>query len=212
MERMRRRRDLRSGQTFVELMVAIGIGAIFTVGAAMIIASSLLEGTQAGKVQTAVTNAQGLLNNVRAWSEGNWNNILALATGSAYQYYLITSSSPSVATTGIQSVVIGTTTYTDYFYLADVYRSGGSIASTSTGNTYDPSTKQVFAVYNWTRGTTGTVSTYITRNGDRVSDQADWSGGPTSTVITSTNNQFGSSSNVDYTTSTGSLYVSIPGY
>jgi hypothetical protein len=193
-------------------MVAIGIGAIFTVGVAMIIAPSLTESGQAGKVQTAVTNAQGLLTNVRAWSEGNWNNILSLATGSAYQYYLITSSSPYTATSGIQSVVIGTTTYTDYFYLADAYRSGGNIAATSSGNTYDPSTKQVFAVYNWTHGTTGTISTYITRNGDRVFYQADWSGGATSTVATSAGNQFASSSNIDYTTSTGSLYVSIPGY
>lgn len=204
----------RSGQSFIELMVAIALGAIFMGGVAMIITSSLVETTQVGKVQTAATNAQSLLNNVRAWSEGGWDDVLSLATGSAYQYYLVTSSSPYVATSGIQSVVIGTTTYSDYFYLTDVYRaSGGAIASTSSGNTYDPSTKQVFVVYDWTNGVTGTISSYITRNQDRVFYQTDWSGGSNnSSVATSVSNQFGTSSNIDYTTSTGSLYVSIPGY
>lgn len=195
-------------------MIAIAIGAIFMGGAAMIISPSLLETGQAGKIQTGATLAQSLLNNVRVWSEGNWNNVLSLATGSAYQHYLITSSSPYTATSGIQSVVIETTTYTDSFYLVDAYRtSGGGISSASSGNTYDPSTKQVIALYQWTHGVTGTISTYITRNENDIFYQRDWSGGPASSlVVTSTNNQFASSSNIDYTTSTGSLYVSIPGY
>jgi hypothetical protein len=202
-------KHFRSGQSFVELMIAIAIGAIFMGGMAVIIAPSLLESGQAGKIQVAATNAQSLLNNVRVWSEGSWNNILSLATGSSYQYYLITSSSPYTATSGIQSVVIATTTYTDYFYVADVYRSAGVIAATSTGNTYDPSTKQVFAVYNWSpHGVTGTISTYITRNDDQVFYQDDWSGGPSSTAVTtSTNSQFASSSDIDYASTTGEIYV-----
>lgn len=146
--------------------------------------------------------------------KGSWNNILTLATGSAYQYYLITSSTPYTATSGVQSVVIETTTYTDYFYLTDAYRTNaGALTSASSGNTYDPSSKQIFAIYNWTHGVTGTISTYITRNNDQVFYQTDWSGGASSSaVMTSTGNQFATSSNIDYTTSTGSLYVSIPGY
>jgi len=193
-------------------MIAISIGAIFMGGVAMILSPSLLESGQAAKIQTASTNAQSLLNNVRVWSEGNWNNVLALATGSAYQYYLNTSSSPYTVVSGVQSIVIATTTYTSYFYVNDVYRSGGLIASTSTGNTYDPSTKQIFAVYSWTGGKAGTISSYVTRNQDNTFYQNDWSGGATTTVATSTNNQFGASTNIDYTTSTGSIYVSVPGY
>ncbi|HEY5220976.1 MAG TPA: prepilin-type N-terminal cleavage/methylation domain-containing protein [Candidatus Paceibacterota bacterium] len=204
-------KQLRSGQSFVELMIAIAIGAIFLGGMATIIAPSLLESGQAGKIQVAATNAQSLLNNVRVWSEGNWNNILSLATGTANQYYLVTSSSPYTATSGIQSIVIATTTYTDYFYVGDVYRSGGVIATTSTGNTYDPSTKQIFAVYNWTpHGVTSTISTYVTRNNDQVFSQTDWSGGPNaSSAVTSTNNQFTSSSNIDYASTTGAIYVNL---
>jgi len=192
-------------------MVAIMIGAVFMGGVAAIIGPALIESGQAGKVQVASTNAQSLLNNVRVWSEGNWNNVLSLSTGTAYQYYLITSSSPYTATSGIQSIVIATNTYTDYFYLNDVYRSGGVIATTSTGNTYDPSTKQVTAVYNWAHGVTGTISTYITRNQDKVFYQADWSGGASSSaVVTSTGNQFGSSTNINYSM-TGSISVSTGG-
>lgn len=206
-------KDPRCGQSFMELMVAVAIGAIFTVGAAMVIAPALIEGSQAGKIQAASMNAQSLLNNVRVWSEGSWNNLLSLATGSAYQYYLITSSSPYTATSGVQSIVIGSTTYTSYFYLVDAYRtSSGGLSSASSGNTYDPSTKQIFAVYGWIHGATGTISTYLTRNQDQVFYQTDWSGGPTGTVATSVSNRFGDATNIDYTTSTGSIYISIPGY
>jgi type II secretory pathway pseudopilin PulG len=202
--------DLRVGQSFVELMVAIAIGAIFMSGAAVIIVSSLSESSQAVNVQTASTNAQSLLNNVRAWSEGNWNNLLALATGSTYQYHLITSSTPYTATSGVESIVSATTTYTRYFYISDVYRTSGAITPTGA---YDPSTKQISVVYGWINGQTSTMSTYLTRNQDAAFSQTDWSGGPgASGAVTSTGNQFASSSNIDYTTTTGSLYVSIPGY
>jgi uncharacterized protein (TIGR02145 family) len=191
----------------VELLIAIAIGAIFMTGTAVIIVSSLGESGQAANVQTASTNAQSLLNNVRVWSEGNWNNILSLATGSTYQYYLITSSSPYTATSGVESIAGATTTYTRYFYVSDVYRNGGSIAPTGA---YDPSTKQISVVYGWTNGTTSTMSTYLTRNQNAAFDQADWSGGATSTVATSTNNQFASSSNINYSI-TGSISVSTAG-
>jgi len=191
-------------------MIAIAIGAIFLVGTSVIIVSSLGESGQAANVQTASTNAQSLLNNVRVWSEGNWNNILSLATGSANQYYLFTSPPPYVTKSGVESIVNASTTYFRYFYVSDVYRSGGNIASTGA---YDPSTKQISVVYGWTNGTTSTMSTYLTRNQDAAIDQTDWSGGASSSAVaTSTGNQFGSSSNIDYTTTTGSLYVSIPGY
>ena len=204
----------RGGQSIIELLFAIAIGAIFMVVCVAVIVPALRENTQAGTIQQGATVAQDLLGNVRVWSEAGWNNLTVLATGTAYQYYLITSSSPYVATSGIESIAIGTTTYTRYFYLSDAYRtSGGGVTSTSAGNAYDPSTKQVSVVYHWTHGVTSTMSTYLTRNGDAVIDQTDWSGGPgASSAATSVSNQFASSSNIDYSTSTGVIYVSIPGY
>jgi hypothetical protein len=104
-----------------------------------------------------------------------------------------------------------TVTYSRYFYLSDVQRdSSGNIV---TNGTYDPSTKEVTVVYGWQGGTVNTMSTYIVRGRNAVFSQNGWSGGPGSNgPATSTNNQFASSSNIDYTTSTGAIYVSIPGY
>jgi len=204
----------QSGQSISEVLIAIAVGAIFMVGAVAVIAPALRENNQAGNVQEGATVAQALIDNVRVWSESGWNNITSLATGTTYQYYLITSSSPYMATSGIQSLSIGTTTFVRYFYLSDAYRtSGGGVSSASTSNTYDPSTKQVTVVYNWTNGTTSTISTYLTRNNDAVTAQTDWSGGPGATgVASSAGSQFTSSTNIDYSTTTGSIYVSIPGY
>jgi hypothetical protein len=205
---------LRRGQSITELLLSLAVAAIFMVAAVSIIVPALRENGQAGNIQQGATIGQDLLGNVRVWSESGWSNITSLATGTANQYYLITSSSPYTATSGIQSIVIGTTTYVRYFYVSDAYRTGaGGISSSSNGNTYDPSTKQISVVYNWTKGTTGTMSTYLTRHGDAVTDQTSWSGGPNaSSVVTYAGNQFASSSGVDYTTSTGAIYVSIPGY
>jgi type II secretory pathway pseudopilin PulG len=202
----------RSGQSITELLLAIAVGAIFMVVTASVILPALRENNQAGNIQQGATVAQDLLGNVRVWSESGWSNVTSLTAGTAY--YLITSSSPYTATSGVQSIVIGTTTYTRFFYISNAYRtSGGVLTSTPTGNTYDPSTKQISVVYNWTNGTTSTMSTYLTRNGDAVTDQADWSGGPNASgAATSVSNEFASSSNIDYATATGAIYVSIPGY
>ncbi len=204
--------DSRGGQSFVELLIAISIGAIFMVGAAMIIAPSLTTNGQAAKIQTATTNAQSLLNNVLVWSEAGWQNIASLATGTSYQYYLITSSTPYVATSGIESISVGTSTYTRYFYVSDAYRDSSGNPTTTVTPSYDPSTKLVTAVYNWAGGKPGTISLFITRNNNAAFDQTNWAGGATSSVATTVTSQFGSSSNIDYATTTGSIYVAIPGY
>jgi type II secretory pathway pseudopilin PulG len=103
-------------------------------------------------------------------------------------------------------------TYTRYFYLSDVYRDGSGNIVTS-GGTYDPSTKQITVVYSWPNGPVNTMTTYIVRGRNNVVSQNGWSGGPgVTTPETSTNNQFASSTNVDYQTSTGAIYVAIPGY
>jgi len=201
----------RGGQSITELLLAIAVGAIFVVASVAVIVPALRESNQAGYVQEGVTVAQSLLSSARVWAASGWGSVAALSTGTAYQYYIITSSTPYVATSGVQTVVIGTTTYTAYFYLSDAYRSAGNIGS--GGGTYDPATKQISVVYNWTHGVTGTISTYFTRNGDKVIDQTDWSGGSNaSSVVTSAGSQFGTSSNIDYSTATGELYVAIPGY
>lgn len=201
--------ESKNGQSLIELLIAIVVGVVFLAGVSAIIASSLLENGQAAKIQTSTLDGENLLNNVRVWSEGGWSNVLSLATGTNYQYYLITSSSPYTATSGIETLAYATTTYYRYFYLSDAYRtSSGAVTSTASGNTYDPSTKKVSVVYYWLNGASSTMSTYLTRNQEVTTDQTDWSGGTspsgTTAMVTS---QFASSSNINYTTLPGSIYV-----
>jgi Tfp pilus assembly protein PilV len=201
------------GQSLVEVLIAVAIGTVLVVAGVALIVPALRSNTQAAKVQMASSLGKELLDNVRVWSEGNWSNVLALATGTTNTYYLITTSSPYTANAGSQSLVVGTSTYLRYFYLSDVYRDTSGNVVTSAG-TFDPSTKQVTVGYNWLGGSsTNTMSTYIVRARNNAVTQNDWSGGPNQpNAETSTNNQFATSSNVDYATTTGAIYVAIPGY
>jgi Tfp pilus assembly protein PilV len=202
------------GQSLAEVLIAVAIGAILIVASVAVIVPALQSNTQAAKIQAASSLGKELMDNVRVWSEGNWNNVLALATGTTNVYYLNTSSSPFFASvvSSTQSVVVGTSTYTRSFYLSDVYRNGAGAIVTTPG-TYDPSTKQVTVLYGWPGGPTNKMTTYIVRGKNAAFSQNDWSGGfGQNGPETSTNNQFATSVNIDYSTSTGAIFVAIPGY
>ena len=85
---------IRSGQSLMELLVGLALGALFIIGSAVIVVPSLQTNKQVANIQVQAQLASGLLNNVVAWGTENWNNILSLATGTANTYYLNTSSSP----------------------------------------------------------------------------------------------------------------------
>lgn len=194
--------------------MAVAIGTILITTSVAVIVPALQSNTQATKIQAGSSLGKELLDNVRAWSEGGWSNVLALATGTSNTYYLNTSSSPFTVASGTQSITVGTSTvYTRSFYLSDVYRDGSGNIVTS-GGSYDPSTKLVTVVYKWSGGTNYTMATYIIRGRNNIVFQDDWSGGPnmTSSAETTTNNQFASSTNIDYSSTTGQITVSIPGY
>ena len=203
---------IRSGQSLMEVLIGMAIGIFLIMAGIGLIVPAINTNTQVTNIQRGAALAKELLDNVRVWSEGNWNNVFSLATGTANQYYLATTFSPFASSSGSQTITLSTTTYTRYFYVSDVYRDGpGNI--TTNGGSYDPSTKQITVAYGWSGSPTYTVSTYLTRNRDNVYDQTDWSGGPGVTVAaTSVGNQFATSSNISYTTTTGSIYVSISGY
>ncbi len=97
--------------------------------------------------------------------------------------------------------------YTRYFYVTNVGRDGGGYIL-SSGGTDDPSTQLITVVYGAKGAATSTISEYITRSRNSVFDQTDWSGGPGQDgPVTSTNSRFASSSNIDYSTTTGSIRI-----
>ncbi|HVM76592.1 MAG TPA: hypothetical protein VMU07_00345 [Candidatus Paceibacterota bacterium] len=137
---------MRKGQSMVEVLVAVAIGAFLVGAAAGLIAPALKSSDQVAQVQVGAALGTELLNNVRVWAESNWHDFLNLSTGTAYRYYLVTGSSPFIVADGSEDIVTSNGVYSRYFYVSDVYRDGtGNI--TTSGGTYDPSTKQVTAVY-----------------------------------------------------------------
>ena len=85
------------GQSLVEILIGVAIGAIFIVGAAAVIAPALKTNTQVLAIQAKTQAANEMMDNIRAWAAGNWGIVLSLATGTANTYYLNTSQSPFVA-------------------------------------------------------------------------------------------------------------------
>ncbi len=81
-----------AGQSIIEILVAIAVGALLLIAAAAVIAPILRANTQATRLQAAAALANELANNLRVWSEGNWTKILNLATSSANTYYLHATS------------------------------------------------------------------------------------------------------------------------
>ncbi len=199
-----------SGQSIIEILVAVGLGAILVIGGAALIGPALKTGQNIGKTEGVAVAGKELADNLKVWTERDWHNILSLATGTANLYYLNTTSSLFSAATGTESVHLSTsTTLTRYFYLTDIYRDAlGNATSASGGNKYDPSTKQVTIVTIPAGVSTSSApmfSLLLTRNFDKSFNQIDWSGGSgQSGPFTVTPNTFtNASSNITFAAASG---------
>lgn len=203
----------RNGQSLVEVLIGIGLGALFIVGAMVLIAPALQINSKVNQVQIQAALANELVGNARTLARGNWQSFSSLATSSANTYYLVASTSPFTATSGRETVTINGLSFVRYFFVSDTYRdSSGYVTSTASGNTYDPSTRQITVSINLASTTTATTTFvfYVTRNANSVFDQTDWTGGGAQngpyTTATST---FFASTNTLYTTA-GSITVNPP--
>ncbi len=200
----------RDGQSLIEILVTLVVGTILIIGAVSIIVPSLRSSTQANRIQASVSLGKELMGNVMVFSEANWNNIYALNKGSSNHYYLTTSSSPFAALSGDEIITLSTTTYVRYFTVDNVGRDPGDNIL-SSGGTDDPSTQKVTVVYAWANGAPNSISTYVSRFRNNVLQQTDWSGGPGQDgPATTTNNTFSTSSQIDYTTTAGSISIQFP--
>jgi len=194
----------------MEVVIGIAVGTLMVLAAITVIAAVLRGSSDVNRMQAGAALGKQLLESVRVFGEGDWHNLDNLATSSLQHYYLNTSSSPFAAVAGDEAVMVATTTYTRYFYVDDVGRdAGGNIVVSGGAN--DPSTKKISVTYFWPRSAVKTMTTYLTRSRNMIFWQTDWSGGAGQNgPATTTNNRFASSSNVNFTTSTGSLYLNLP--
>jgi len=98
------------GQSLIEAIIAVAVGAAFFIAGAGIIAPALKTSKQTRVIQTQTELAKELLDDAKVWATANWNNLLALATTSANQYHLLTVQSPYSPATGTETVAIGAPT------------------------------------------------------------------------------------------------------
>jgi hypothetical protein len=170
----------RRGQSLMELLIGMAVGAVLIIGSAAIITSSLQENGQVTSVEIQAQLGEELLNNTKAWSQGNWSALLALATGTSNTYYLNTASSPFSVTSSVESIVNNGVTFNRSFYINDVYRdNNGNVTTTVSGNFYDPSTKLITTTVQVSSSTVPATSysMYLTRNNANYFSQQTWVGG-----------------------------------
>jgi len=205
----------RAGQSLVEVLVGVALGALFVIGTAGIIAPSLQTNTQVAQVEVRSQLANGLVQNVQSWAAGSWNGVLALATGTLNTYYLQTATSSFSVASGTESLVMNAQAYSRYFYLGDVYRdNSGNVTTTSGGSNYDPSTKLVtvtVAASSTSSSKTTIVSAYIARTVNNVFSQTSWAGGSgQNNPVTLATTSFASANNITVS-STGAFQLSTGG-
>lgn len=186
----------------MEVLVAAGVGTIMIVGAVTIIAPALKGSSSASATMISVGLAKELIEYASVWSQADWANIASVSTSTEAFFYLSSTSTPFVATSGIETISVGTSTYIRYFSVSDVYRDSGGLI-TASGGASDPSTKKITVFFGPERYPTSSMSTYVTRSRHKIYQQTDWSGeSGVSGPVTSTVNSVYDSDNLDFTTST----------
>jgi Tfp pilus assembly protein PilV len=175
-----------SGQSILEIVVALAIGTILIVGAVTAISSSLRVDVESTNQQIASFLNQELANNVSAFSASNWRNIYDLGK-SPDQFYLVDSGGVFTTSSGNEMITVNGVEFDRYFTVENVSRDGGgAIESTYIVANDDPSTQKlkVFTVWSVSGGSaSNTIDKYLTRSGSLVFVQTDWIGDFTDPVI-----------------------------
>ncbi len=93
----------QSGQSLIEILVAIGVGVIMLVGAVTALTPAIKSLSDVSKTQGAAAISKELLDNLRIFVEANWHNIDTLSTST--KYFLNTATSTFAVATGTETVI-----------------------------------------------------------------------------------------------------------
>jgi hypothetical protein len=205
----------RRGQSLIEVLIGLTIGALIIGGVSAGLVSSLRSNMQTKQDIIATEIAQKTMDNVRVLAESDWNkiynpagNISPTGKGDGTKYYIYSEGATFVVEpltelnrakieANVESII-----YTPSFTVDNVLRdSNGAIID--SGTTYDPSTQKIIISVSWkTIGTserTISIASYVTRTKNISTLFADWSAGSgVEGPVTSANSGFSSSDNLDY--------------
>lgn len=202
----------RSGQSLIELILAIALGVIFIGIAAMVIAPILKINTETNEAKVGGALARELGENVRLWVESDWHNLDGVVRGEQNYFHLSTSTEVVVLIPDFEEVMVGTTTYRRYFYVNNICRVPSVVPNAvdlsgdcaESQNLIDPSVIKVTVGYSWApEYATKTFSAVLSRFKNRITIQTDWSFGSGFEGPTSSTNRFSTSSNIDTTSTPG---------
>ncbi|MBI2591678.1 MAG: hypothetical protein HYW34_03310 [Candidatus Brennerbacteria bacterium] len=200
------------GQILVEIILVSLIVIFVSLSVTQIISSSLKGVSKSMSQSPAVFLSREVAEAVRAVSKEDWHNISNLATSSANKYFPGITGGKWVTNGGTENVSLNSITYSRYFFIDDAYRSTSTGDIAASGGYYDPSTAKINIIVNWTdkdgAGQNFSQVLYIGRNLNNTYAQTDWSGGSAGeAVVTGATTTFATSSNIDYSTTTGSIQL-----
>ncbi len=134
MERSPIYRTARSGQSLIEVLIALAIGGVLITAAAIAIAGILRASLTIQKNQFASAAAQDLMDKLRSYGNGNWVNIYGLVRSPNAHYFFGLATSTYLPVRGEEGMMDGGTTYG----LVGYWKFDEDPAVTSTA-TYDAS-------------------------------------------------------------------------
>lgn len=225
------------GQSLIELVIGMALGVILITATVNIIAVNLRNSLETRTVQTAAALLQEYRDALQAIGDSNWLTMYCPPAGicpgdpkgGASQFYLKKTGTMYGIMGGTTSTIIEGRTFTRYFSIENINREDcgvGKITASaaipcplfeqgSGAIAEDPSTQKIVMTVGWTGGRSAQMTQYLTRNKNRILHQTDWSNGsgqvsfPTSTQGTIINGGFASGTNINVTSTPGSIIVMV---
>ena len=225
-------KNINTGQSLIELIIALAIGGIFITAATSAMYLVLRNSAEVRMNQIATFLAQEYFDNLNSISYSKWLEIYCPPSGVCpgslkgfdSQFYLIPSGVTYALETGASSTIIEGVSFTRYFSIENVNRDFcgiGDITSASAGSfcsswpppsgevLEDPSTQKITIKVSWKNNGSLVRSVYLVRHQNFNFKQSNWSAGPgqeffsTSTGVTAVNDKFTTSTNVSFYSGNG---------
>ncbi|MCL4392438.1 LamG domain-containing protein [Patescibacteria group bacterium] len=95
------------GQSLIEVLIGLAIGALIIGAASIAIAFVLRAGSTTQTLTTATELSQDLMSKVKSFALSNWNGVYNLQHGSTSTYFLVSSSSGFMAVPGEEGIIDG---------------------------------------------------------------------------------------------------------
>lgn len=204
-----------AGQSLIEILIGIAVGAILIGGAAATITLTLRSNVQNKNIQIASALSQALLDKVTVYADADWHNIDEVSgIISGNPYHLIPSGSGFDLEDGASSETVDGIIFSTAFKVEAVHRDQATDAiKSSSSSTYeDPSTKKIVATTTWLEGGQAAdvaINKYLTRSRNLIFKQTDWKGGKPQETFpgggVTVNDKFSASAGINFFGTAGSL-------